>query len=56
MNKNRTKLLELLGKLTALKSASDWIPDLENRIAFEETADLAIGICAEIIKETPKTN
>jgi hypothetical protein len=54
MNAKREKLLELFGKLSAMKSASDWIPDAANRKAFEETADEAMGVCKALLQETPR--
>lgn len=54
MNAKREKLLELFGKLSSMKSASDWIPDAANRKAFEETADQAMGVCRKLLLETPR--
>ncbi len=54
MNERRGELLELLGKILALGSASDWIPNLESRKAFDETAQQAIDICKELLKKTPR--
>ena len=54
MKDYRAKLLEILGELHALRMAADWIPNPEEREAFEQTADKAIVKCLEVIKNTPK--